>query len=143
MGSLVAAGRLRRVIRLHSGDFIEYFGGGLGWEAVFLNGEPVSLKESPLWFAREFDFEYRGVPAQVEVSVGPLFKIREFRLSIDSQVVYRDPPWGPPSLLVNASAITPPARNVPETQIGHSFWVWLGLIVVTSVVTGLVRGFLF
>lgn len=85
---------LRRVftVEMPWGSYtVEYFGRGLGWEGVRVDGVLVAGDVSGLWFIPRFDFTLGAGPAVIEVRVWPWLAIRSFHFEVDGTVVYREP----------------------------------------------------
>lgn len=112
MSALIGSGRLRRVVRLDSGDVVEYLGSGMGWQGVFVNGELASIEKSFHRFVPHLDFEVAGKNASVDVSAGLTMRVKRFRLVVGGNLVYADSDARPPAVV--SSATEPPVLQIPD-----------------------------
>lgn len=69
---------------------VEYFGRGIGWERVRVDGVDVSGGRSVWWFIPEFSFQVGDLPARITVRVGPWLTIRSFRLEVEGIALYTE-----------------------------------------------------
>ena len=68
---------------------IIYNGQGLGYEEVLVNGQTVS-RSSQFWFVPKFEFYVGKFPAEIEVDISVLLRIKSFKLEIDGENVYSE-----------------------------------------------------
>ncbi len=90
---LVKKGWLYRSVNLVTSDGsfnIAYSGQGMGYECVFVNDELVSKKDSHLWYAPKFDFEFQGMIVSVNVRIYPWMTIRKFWIEVGHKTVYSE-----------------------------------------------------
>jgi hypothetical protein len=91
---------------------VEYRGYGLGYESVYVNRRLAARvsHQGPEMCAPRIEFEVgsggRTVPAAIEVSMWPWFKIRQFRLMVDGLVVYSEGDTPEP-------VVIPPRSDLP------------------------------
>ena len=82
--------RVFEVSTLSGVQEVAYYGQGMGYECVLVNGNVVSKKNSYLWYVPEFRFHIGDLPAKIKVRVWPWFTIRSFTLEIAGKVVYQE-----------------------------------------------------
>jgi len=95
VADLAAASWLVRkfVVHLPRGQStIEYYGRGVGFESVFVDGFQVKSETSLWWFVPEFRFRVRGYRAKVKVRVWPWLAIKSFELWVDGRLLYHEGP---------------------------------------------------
>ena len=91
--------------------------------------------------APALEFHSGGVPARVEVSAGPTFRIRRFRLFVDARLLYDELPGA--RLTPDASVDPPPLQLTPSQQASRGMWPLLAMVVGVSLVSGLIRRLFF
>ena len=69
---------------------VTYYGQGLGYECVLVNGSVVDKKNSGLWYVPEFQFHIGDFPAKIKVRVWPWFAIKSFTFEVANKVVYQE-----------------------------------------------------
>jgi hypothetical protein len=69
---------------------VVYYGRGMGYECVLVNGEVVDKKNSYFWYAPEFRFTIADLSAVIIVKVWPWFTLRSFTLEVGGKQVYHE-----------------------------------------------------
>lgn len=69
---------------------VTYYGQGLGYECVLVNGSVVDKKNSGLWYVPEFQFQIGDFPAKIKIRVWPWFAIKSFTFEVANKVVYQE-----------------------------------------------------
>src|SRR5262245_11481914 len=89
---LVHSSWLRRqfiVILPEGKSHVDYYGRGIGFESVFVDGFAVKSETSFWWFVPEFRFRLgnrrRGV---IKIRVWPWLAVKSFELWVDGQLLY-------------------------------------------------------
>lgn len=93
VADLVGASWLRRqfVVSLPRGQsHIEYYGRGVGFESVFVDGFTVKSETSFWWFVPEFRFRVRGYRAKIKVRVWVWLAIKSLELWVDGKLLYHE-----------------------------------------------------
>ena len=92
IAELVSTSWLRRqfIVILPEGKaHVEYYGRGIGFESVFVDGFTVKSETSFGWFVPEFHFRLgnrrRGV---IKIRVWPWLAVKSFELWVDGQLLY-------------------------------------------------------
>ena len=78
-------------VRTVEGSFkVEYFGKGIGFECVFVQGEVADLKQTVYWYASHFDFMLGSLSATMEVRIWPWLQIKSIRLTVNGKEIYTE-----------------------------------------------------
>lgn len=82
----------RRFIVENAGRFfvVEWRGGEIGSEHVYVDGQKAAGGRSLKWFLPRFLFELGDAVAVLEVRVWPWLALRWLRLKIDGEVEYEE-----------------------------------------------------
>jgi len=69
---------------------VAYYGRGMGYECVLVNGEVVDKKNSYFWYVPEFRFTIGNLSAVIKVRVWPWFVLRSFTFEVGGSQVYHE-----------------------------------------------------
>jgi hypothetical protein len=96
VGTLIDRALLYRKVKLPSpiDATIEYYGRGLGYESILIDGRLAIRKTSWLWFVPHFDFvvatKSGDLAGSIDVRVAPWLMISRFQITIEGKVVYAE-----------------------------------------------------
>jgi len=69
---------------------VAYYGRGMGYECVLVNGKVVDKRNSYFWPVPEFRFTIGNLSAVIKVRMWPWFVLRSFTLEVGGRQVYHE-----------------------------------------------------
>src|SRR5262245_31558436 len=92
---LTRASWLRRTFEVYLPEgksYVEYYGRGMGYESVLVDGFTSRCETNTFWFVPKFNFRIGRRRATIKIKVWPWMLMRSFEFWIDNELYYSEGP---------------------------------------------------